>query len=72
MKEFMTDKQKINYYMELYKEYKESWESAEKDVDYLTDENLELKQSIDDMLETITYYEVILKKYREKLVTYKK
>ena len=72
MKEFMTDKQKINYYMELYKEYKESWESAEQDVDYLTEENLELKQKLEDLLETITYYEVILKKYREKLVTYKK
>ena len=61
----------LDFYKDLAEEFKNSWEEAEKDVDILTDENLELKQTLNDLRETIMYYEDILKRYREKLITYK-
>lgn len=65
----MKENDKLEFYMALTEEFKTSWEEAEEEVDLLVEENLELKNVLNDLKETITYYEVILKKYREKLFT---
>ena len=65
----MRENEKLEFYMDLAEEFKNSWEEAEQDVDILVEENLKLKRIISDLTETITYYDVILKNFRKKLNT---
>lgn len=65
----MKENDKLKFYMELAEEFKNSWEEAEQDVDYLVEENLKLNRTINDLTETITYYDDILKNFRKKLYT---
>lgn len=55
--------------MDLVNEYKKSWEEAEEELDIMYDYCNELENRLDDAINTITYYDDILRNMRKKLRT---